>query len=325
MPNSPLKSAANPIHQLLESNRNGRLLAIRTDLLDDNPKQPRTAIAKAPLEDLAETIRTGGLLQPITVRKVGARFQIIAGHRRAAAFRLLHQTATTDAERGRWAEIPAVEKSDVSDRAMHEFALVENLQREDLNPVELAASVADYQSTHSLSAADTAKALGLDAKRLQRLARLHGAPELVKVGVTKGLMVELGGEPPRREHRTLDLLGALEICRAWAHWQRADSKRAGPRTEKLIRRALEEGWAFRRIQAAVQDVLHRSDADDSSEEASSAAGGDASGPATPPTTEPCFRRTERQLVIYTTRLSDASPEERAALTTELHTLLTKLA
>ena len=104
----------------------GGPLEIDIDLIDPNPFQPRTHFVGLPLEQLAESIRRSGVLQPIVVRPIGKRYQLIAGERRWRA-----------AQRAELLRMPAIIR-DVPDDIALEMTLVENLQREDLNPIEQA-------------------------------------------------------------------------------------------------------------------------------------------------------------------------------------------
>ena len=99
---------------------------IAIDLIEPNPEQPRTRFAEESLEELAQSIRMNGVVQPIVVRSVGGRFQIVAGERRWRA-----------SQRAGLRKIPAVIK-EVSDEKLLELALVENIQRQELNPIEEA-------------------------------------------------------------------------------------------------------------------------------------------------------------------------------------------
>ena len=100
---------------------------IALNLLDQNPHQPRSGMDEGALAELMASIRDHGLLQPITVRKVGARYQVIAGHRRLEAFRRLLADAERqdEATAERFRTIPAHEKFDVTNEEMALFALVE--------------------------------------------------------------------------------------------------------------------------------------------------------------------------------------------------------
>ena len=106
--------------------KTGGPLEIDIDLIDPNPFQPRTHFVGLPLEQLAESIRRSGVLQPIVVRPIGKRYQLIAGERRWRA-----------AQRAELLRMPAIIR-DVPDDIALEMTLVENLQREDLNPIEQA-------------------------------------------------------------------------------------------------------------------------------------------------------------------------------------------
>src|SRR5947209_7811969 len=96
------------------------------DLIDPNPEQPRTRFADENLDEPAASIRTNGVVQPIVLRRKGARFEIVAGERRWRA-----------SQRAELRRIPAVVR-EVSDEKMLELALVENIQRQELNPGEEA-------------------------------------------------------------------------------------------------------------------------------------------------------------------------------------------
>ena len=105
------------------------VLLIPADLIEPNPFQPRMSFDQEALEELAESIRTLGLIQPITVRrKADGRYQIISGERRFRASRLAGMNM-----------IPAYIR-DTNDQGMLEMAIVENIQREDLDPIEVALS-----------------------------------------------------------------------------------------------------------------------------------------------------------------------------------------
>lgn len=101
-------------------------MEIDVDLIDPNPEQPRTRFAEANLDELAQSIRVNGIVQPIVVRKRGTRFQIVAGERRWRA-----------AQRAELRRVPVFVR-EVSDDKLLEIALIENIQRQDLNPIEEA-------------------------------------------------------------------------------------------------------------------------------------------------------------------------------------------
>ncbi|MDR0602727.1 MAG: ParB/RepB/Spo0J family partition protein [Bacteroidales bacterium] len=125
--------------------KTSNLNQIDIDLIDVNPWQPRTEFEKRALEDLAENIKTHGLIQPITVRQTdNGRYQVIAGERRLRAFKLLDRK-----------EIPAYIRT-ANDMEMLIIGLIENIQREDLNPIEIALSFQRLMVEGNLSQEDVA-------------------------------------------------------------------------------------------------------------------------------------------------------------------------
>ena len=106
-----------------------------------NPFQPRLDFNEAEIKGLAESIRKQGLLQPIVVRQIGDHFELISGERRFRAFQVLKNDS-----------IPCIIKKNVSDREMLELALIENIQREELNEIEKAVAyqklLLEYSYTH---------------------------------------------------------------------------------------------------------------------------------------------------------------------------------
>src|SRR5580658_4285660 len=120
----PPKAAPAPVSDQREPD--GSALALSIDMIAPNPLQPRTVFRPERLEELAASIRANGIIQPLIVRRVGDAYQIIAGERRWRAAKLAGV-----------AEVPVV-VHDVADPQMLELALIENIQREDLNPIETA-------------------------------------------------------------------------------------------------------------------------------------------------------------------------------------------
>lgn len=142
-------------------------------LIDPNPYQPRHEFDPAELEGLADSVRTHGVLQPVVVRQVGNRYQLVAGERRLRAVQILG-----------WHNIPA-RVVELDDQQTCELALVENLQRKDLNAIEKALAferyLAQYQTTHDR----LAKQLGIDRSTVTNLIRLLELPDAVQQMVAK--------------------------------------------------------------------------------------------------------------------------------------------
>ena len=106
----------------------GGLVLIDCAAIDSNPYQPRTDFNQDEIASLAESLKTHDMLQPLLVRRMGDRYQLISGERRLKA-----------AKKAGWAQVPCRIRQ-VDDREMAELAIVENLQRKDLNPIEKAQS-----------------------------------------------------------------------------------------------------------------------------------------------------------------------------------------
>jgi len=150
------------------------LVHLPVDAIDPNPDQPRRRFAPEPLAELAESIRTHGLLQPVVVRRVGAAFELIAGERRLRAARMAGLS-----------EVPAViREGDERDRM--ELALIENLQREDLTPLEEAEAFRRLLDEHGLTQEDLARRVGKSRPAIANALRLLGLPEEVKARLRSG-------------------------------------------------------------------------------------------------------------------------------------------
>ena len=145
-----------------------------------NPDQPRTVFTKEALDDLTESIRTQGVLQPILVRpkrgQGGQRYEIVAGERR---FRAAGQAGL--------AEIPALVK-DMSEDESLAVALIENLQREDLNPVEEARGLRELQERLGVSQEELAKRVGKSRSAVANTLRLLALPSAALQDVEAGRM-----------------------------------------------------------------------------------------------------------------------------------------
>lgn len=139
-----------------------------------NPFQPRREFEPAALAELQASIRANGLLQPVTVRRKGDSYELIAGERRLRAIRNLD-----------WKDVPAVVK-DFDDQALLVLALVENLQRSDLNAVEEARGYQRLLGEFSLTHQEVADAVGKDRSTVTNLLRVLSLPEAVQQLVESG-------------------------------------------------------------------------------------------------------------------------------------------
>ena len=136
------------------------LAHIDIDLIDPSPFQPRTRFREEALEELSRSIRVSGIVQPLVVRRVGHRFQLIAGERRWRA-----------AQRAALSRVPAIVR-DVRDEMALEMTLVENLQREDLNPVEQARAFQRLTDEFHLTQEEAAERTGKDRTTIANSVRL---------------------------------------------------------------------------------------------------------------------------------------------------------
>lgn len=142
--------------------------------IDRNPYQPRTSFDEAEIADLCDSIRTHGFLQPIVVRPFDGRYQLIAGERRLRA-----------AQMAGWERVP-VQIREVPDQQMAELAIVENVQRKDLNPIEKAASFKRYMDEYSCTQEEVANRVSIDRSTVANLLRLLELPEEIKGMLCRG-------------------------------------------------------------------------------------------------------------------------------------------
>jgi len=150
------------------------LQEIAIDAVSPNPYQARTAWDEQELAELAESIRANGIIQPIIVRPMGTGYQLIAGERRFRAAKLASLTT-----------IPALVRQ-ASDEQLHEWALVENIHRVDLNPIERARAYQDYLSSFSLTQAEAAERLGEGRSVVANYLRLLDLPQEIKQMLAQG-------------------------------------------------------------------------------------------------------------------------------------------
>jgi ParB family chromosome partitioning protein len=139
-----------------------------------NPLQPRKEFHPAELAELEASIRANGLLQPVTVRPAGTGFELIAGERR---FRAMQRIG--------WTEVPAIIR-DIDDKALLTLALVENLQRADLNPIEEAEGYQQLISQFTLTQQEVADVVGKDRSTVANTLRLLALPSVVRRMVREG-------------------------------------------------------------------------------------------------------------------------------------------
>ncbi|MBE6250265.1 MAG: ParB/RepB/Spo0J family partition protein [Bacteroidales bacterium] len=182
------------------------ILRIPVDMIDPNPYQPRMNFDQEALDELADSIRTLGLIQPITVRKIAdGRYQIISGERRFRASRLAGMTM-----------IPAYIR-DANDQGMLEMAIVENIQRENLDPIEVAMSYQRLIDECNLTQEQMAFRVGKKRVTVTNSLRLLKLPAKIQHDLKVGLLsvghakVLLGVEDSATQEALCDIVIKEEL------------------------------------------------------------------------------------------------------------------
>ena len=300
--------------------KGGVLVEVELDKIDPNPDQPRQWIDPEKIEELAASIASRGTRQPdnpILVRPApdGERFVLVSGERRWRAKQLLREQAPAG-ERQLWNTIKALLHDDIDDEKSAFIALEENLQREDLSPVEEGAAYVRLMERFSArSTKALAVRIGKPENRIQQMIRLHGAPQFLRDAVMKGALVPLKdqaalteGGKLKQTRRRLEFRGAFEFLKLFDHLVGQDPRvRENPKArEKIetrvggwVERALADGWSVRRIEeqcAALKACKQRK------------------GPEAPAQAGlPPIEMDDKRLVVHAARLEGVGADERQAL------------
>ena len=157
-----------------ETARDSGLASIQVSAIKPNPDQPRRRFDEAALDELAASIATRGVIQPVIVRPAGSGYQLVAGERRWRA-----------AQKAQLHEIPALIR-ELGDRDVMAIALIENIQREDLNPVEEAQAYQRLAEDEGLTQADIARLVEKSRSHIANLQRLLSLPEKVLAHLEAG-------------------------------------------------------------------------------------------------------------------------------------------
>ena len=177
VPASGTAAAVLPSSDARAQEGGGPVMALDIDLIAPNPAQPRRRFDEAELDELAASIREHGVLQPVIVRPdpgVAGRYQLVAGERRWRA-----------AQRAQIHRVPAILR-DLDDRAVLEIAIIENVQRADLNPIEEAQGYAQLIETFSYTQEDLSRVVGKSRSHLANLLRLLALPDDVQALLSDG-------------------------------------------------------------------------------------------------------------------------------------------
>jgi ParB family chromosome partitioning protein len=187
-------------------------------LIDPNPLQPRRVFEQEKLHELAESIRSNGIIQPLVVRKAGQRFQLVAGERRWRAAKL------AGLER-----VPVVVREIAEDRLL-EVTLIENIQREDLNPVETARAFSSLLSQLGLTPEQVGQRTGKDRSTVVNFVRLLQLPQDLLEMVAEGKL-------SAGHARAILVLPSHEIQR------------------EVADRAIAQGWSVRQTERVTQRMI----------------------------------------------------------------------
>lgn len=201
----------------LSVNDDDKVTEVSLQQLRPNPYQPRKNFDEQSIQELAESIKQHGVIQPIIVRSVVKGYEIIAGERRYRASQLLGLTT-----------IPAVIRS-FSDQQVMEIALIENLQRENLNAIELALAYQGLMDQFSLTQEELSVKVGKSRSHIANFLRLLQLPEEVKEYVSRG---------------TLSMGHARAIV----------GVKDTTKVKQLAKSTIDQGWSVRQLEEAIQQL-----------------------------------------------------------------------
>lgn len=196
------------------------VVQIHVDEIVSNPFQPRTVFDENSIRELAQTIRTHGIIQPIVVRRHQGHYELIAGERRWRAVRTLG-----------WTTIPAIVRV-MNDAQTASAALIENLQREGLTPIEEAVAYQQLLELHGLTQESLAQRLGKGQSTIANKLRLLNLPQEVQNSL-------LGRSITERHARALLALPSEEL------------------QLKLLAECIERGWNVKQMEERVKSLLTR--------------------------------------------------------------------
>jgi len=159
-------------------NTDNRIYELETTMLQANPLQPRGLISPDSLQELVDSVREQGILEPIVVAKTPAGYQIIAGERRWRAAKVLGLD-----------KVPVIIK-ETTPQGMLEMSIVENVQREDLNPIERALAYKRLIDEFGLGTNEVARKVGKSAPTISNTIRLLSLPDAIKDALVAGVISE---------------------------------------------------------------------------------------------------------------------------------------
>jgi len=201
---------------------------LELSLITVNPYQPRTDFDKKALEDLKRSIKENGVIQPITVRRAENGYELIAGERR---YRAVYDLG--------FKRIPAYVMDVNSEEKLLELALIENIQREDLNPIEVAKAYKQLQEQYGLTQEQVAEKVGKDRATVANFIRLLKLPRDIQESL-KGKEISMG-----HARALMGLKKERDQLKLW-------------------KKAVTQNWSVRKVEQEVQNFSEKKKSDESS-------------------------------------------------------------
>lgn len=155
-----------------------KILKISPNVIKANPMQPRQRFSDFNLEELVESIKQYGIIQPLIISETDGEYELIAGERRLRAAKMIGLS-----------EVPVILR-DAKEQEKLEIALVENIQRENLNPIESAAAYKKLIDEFNLSQEEVAKKIGKSRSSINNILRMLNLPEEIQLALIEGKMYE---------------------------------------------------------------------------------------------------------------------------------------
>ena len=177
--NALIKSGDRDIKKAVEEAEKKGVLEIDIKLIEMNPDQPRKVFNEEQIKGLAESIKENGLINPITLREKDGKFQIISGERRFRAFKFLERN-----------KVPALVLKNIADSKMLELTLVENIQREDLNAIEIAKSYKKLIYDLNIKQEELANRVGKSRSAVSNSMRILDLSENIQNMILQGKLTE---------------------------------------------------------------------------------------------------------------------------------------
>jgi ParB family chromosome partitioning protein len=221
------------------------LVHINIDKIKSNPYQPRAKMDQDKLLELTDSIKEKGIIQPVVVRQVGEEFELVAGERRLSAAKKLG-----------WEKIPAMITGKLSKEEMLELSLIENLQREDLNPIDTAKGYRRLIEECSLTQDQMARKIGKERSSIANTLRLLNLPEEVQRLILDGELSEGHARTILAlpdEKRQIEL--SKRVVKEGLSVRRTEELVYGPKRKLVLKRRPETAPAFFEIEEKLKQYF----------------------------------------------------------------------